>query len=904
MFYDTLHFIHFFAALTAGIMCCVCLITDAPLKKKSVRELFFFASFFLLLAASTYLNFIGDISIIPEKDLTLWRLIPFMGAFASLMIFGLYALGATIGSVLFITSLALLAATGGMLVLRWEALLMPFVILGFPASVIAMCGLRKMAEESEESKHTLFLALCCAFGLYVLMFVMLLLGRVPNFPYSEQLAQVKGIFRIGAILSLISIAYIFYRSASGRSHFSAITIFLAWTCIFTLTSFTVADKSLNYGRELQLENDAANAREVIGVFNSGISRTMSLATLFSTAEVILKHLDDENSDPELRARSQNVFDNYKVYQPNVSVYLLDMNAYCVASTDKPAIADGIQFITQETLESCIISGQSVFAMDDPLGGDPGIYITKRIESGNASASGLLLVKLTREYFAEAFPNAMFFAFADDSKKIFISSERSLTGLKILNISPDSLTLTRPESSEPPILFNSGSGRFKDWLFLQTIALPLESTTPFLLLSARKDMLPTYAYLFGLNLLLASALVVLLAWSARIIFVRSRLLDSTGTNLRKAYFSDSMTGVMIINRDFSIVELNNRALSILGRQRQHCIGEQFKELAPQLRTAETARFSERLNALFTSGASSAGICYFSHSDEGGETACLYSLSRMNRMSMDGTENVFAVLVFMNISDFADRIKTLELAEKQMRSLTEAVNGHIFMLTPQGEFISTNDQALGAMIEKGLHPRLHDFFPVDAAVTFKTMLDNIGVMKNAITFEHTQEVFGSERVFSDTLFPIVNAKHLDSVGAVVVDITKQRRTEKALRDTEEKLWSIGEAPETAVWETDSANLITFCRQSFTSFQIPLGSDPFSYISPEDVEHIKSLATASVLSKKPFRKTALRLKMSSPDDVVHVIIAGVPFFDSNGTFKGFRGFCAGIEERMTLKEISEND
>ena len=900
MIYNTLHFLQAFAAVATGFLCGIALLTDAEIKRKSGREFFFFALFSVLLGGSIYLNAFSELGFIPRVDIEIWKSVFFMAAFAALMAFGLHALGATTGNMLFITSLNILSSICGMLLFREMSIVIPFIVTGFPASVIAMCGLRKMGEDATDNLHRLYLTLCSALGVYMLMFTLLLLGRMPDFPGSETLAACAVYIRIIACVSLMIECYIFYSSFSHSSGRSFIRYaYFVLSAIFIASLFMHYTVRLTYyGDKLALDESASKMREVSGTFNSRIARAVSLATLFTEYDKISTYLASGDKDGENIAVVQALFERYKNYLPYVSVYMLDNEGVCVASGEKVALgASCVNLIPEKEFERCVRIGQTVFAARGAFNSEPGVYAARRIDSPSGGMGGMIIVKLSSEYFIEAFPEDFFFLFFSSGGEVLMSSERNLSGALLKRVTQKSITASWPDGGR--VEYGGKSKRLSGYLFLRGTLTPSfgHFTETWHFITGERGAIPTGAYAFGINLAFLAGFIFLLMYGSYKVFYSTRILSLTSESRKKAYFTDSMAGVILIDESFTMHEINARALFILGRQRIELLGRPFSELAPPSRSAESARFSERLEKLFKDGSANAGVCYFEKKHHSGGMPCLYSLTLITQAYSRQSTKRFAALVFMDISDLAERIRSLEIGEKQMRSLMEAVRTHIFMLNTKGEFISSNDSAIVQAMEKGVKMRLNDFFPVETAVLFKTMLDNINVMKNPITFEHIQDVCGTERIFADTLFPIINGGRVVSVGGVVMDITQTRRTENALAETKQKLNAVAGIGDIAVWETDEKGVLTFCRHSFTVGKIPVGVNPLDYFAPSDAERIRSASLKAIKSSSPFKLYSCEFKFPSGMSF-SLIVGGEPFYRADGAFAGFRGFALAMPESTAEK------
>lgn len=154
------------------------------------------------------------------------------------------------------------------------------------------------------------------------------------------------------------------------------------------------------------------------------------------------------------------------------------------------------------------------------------------------------------------------------------------------------------------------------------------------------------------------------------------------------------------------------------------------------------------------------------------------------------------------------------------------------------------------------------------------------------------------------PIYNAKG-ELVGAIesVRDVTKLRRAERALKESEERYRSLVETIIEVIWETDTEG-----RYRYISPQIKqvLGYEPrevvgktcFDFMPPEDAKRLRSWFARLGREKKPFVNLENTV-IHKDGRMVDLETDGVPFFSQSGELLGYRGADRDISERKRLKE-----
>jgi PAS domain S-box-containing protein len=154
------------------------------------------------------------------------------------------------------------------------------------------------------------------------------------------------------------------------------------------------------------------------------------------------------------------------------------------------------------------------------------------------------------------------------------------------------------------------------------------------------------------------------------------------------------------------------------------------------------------------------------------------------------------------------------------------------------------------------------------------------------------------FSDSLSPLRDAN--DTITAVVTvshNITDRKRTEMALRESEEKFQTLVTATGDIIWETDAQAHFVYVSPQVESIigykpDELIGHTPFEFLKPDAIEPNQKTFRMAIENKE---KSIIYIShwIHKDGHGVYLESHAVPIYRGDGSFSGF----IGIDRKKTL-------
>ncbi len=146
-------------------------------------------------------------------------------------------------------------------------------------------------------------------------------------------------------------------------------------------------------------------------------------------------------------------------------------------------------------------------------------------------------------------------------------------------------------------------------------------------------------------------------------------------------------------------------------------------------------------------------------------------------------------------------------------------------------------------------------------------------------------------------------LTEVMTTFVDITGRKHDQEILRRSQQRFRDLVETTSDWVWEVDENLRYTYASPKVRDIlgyepEEVLGRLPMDLMAPDEAERLSAMIADTIAKQAPF----VALENTNVHRDGHLVVLetnGIPFFDAQGTFRGYRGIDREVSERKRAEQ-----
>jgi two-component system sensor histidine kinase/response regulator len=269
-------------------------------------------------------------------------------------------------------------------------------------------------------------------------------------------------------------------------------------------------------------------------------------------------------------------------------------------------------------------------------------------------------------------------------------------------------------------------------------------------------------------------------------------------------------------------------------------------------------------------------------------------------IDG-EQVAVYAIYRNITDRKRAEEETRQAEAKFKSIVAASGDQIFLLDREGKFLFVNKTVtdlLGRPAHEVVGRALSDFFPETVVAQFLKNIKTILETGQSLFTEEEMIVHGRELYASTNLNPVKDeAGRTWAIAGIVRDITDRKRTEEALRISEEKYRRITESTSDIIFQVDAEIHLMYVSPQVSRFGYTpdelVSRDMLEFVHPDDraemILSFEKTMTTGFETMSRFRVLSKNGAATWIEENGHVLR------DDSGNPIGYTGILRDVSERI---------
>ena len=280
---------------------------------------------------------------------------------------------------------------------------------------------------------------------------------------------------------------------------------------------------------------------------------------------------------------------------------------------------------------------------------------------------------------------------------------------------------------------------------------------------------------------------------------------------------------------------------------------------------------------------------------------------NKYIYDSGEIVGSDVVAHDITERKRIEDALRESEEKHRILLAESPDPIFSFTPEGKYEYANQalaKGIGKQLKDIIGKTIWDIFPKEEAdIRFAALNQVFSTGKEKVIEGRVPHEDG-EPYYMTTITPIKNTKgEIRTAICSSKDITYRKQAEDWLWESQQQLQVLVDTLYDMVWEIDTQGYYTYISPRSKDIlgydpEEILGKTPFEIMPTEEAQRVFEIFKPLIVERKP----VINLENICIHKDGHLVVmetSALPFYDSKGEFKGYRGTDRNITERKQHEE-----
>jgi PAS domain S-box-containing protein len=196
------------------------------------------------------------------------------------------------------------------------------------------------------------------------------------------------------------------------------------------------------------------------------------------------------------------------------------------------------------------------------------------------------------------------------------------------------------------------------------------------------------------------------------------------------------------------------------------------------------------------------------------------------------------------------------------------------------------------------------PIEKVALWNKNMQYVFQTGKHVIFEFEFQSANATFYFSSMLVPEFDSDgNVCTILNITRDISENKKTEIALRKSEERLRDILFSSADWVWEVDESGKYTYGSQKANDFfelsqEEIIGKTPFDFMPEDEAKRVATIFYEIVAQKTPI-KDLENWNIGKDGKRLCLLTNGVPIFDNLGQLKGYRGIDKDITERKLAEQ-----